>query len=115
MLSKPLLDTILHNEALTRGLSDPEARILVEWLVDRAEIRGDEAPEKCMPMEVQCLCRRGRAIARFVTLWCYEGEPGAAAQLAGAQQFHWQLPTSAEVDPCELMQHILTAEAKADE
>ena len=37
MLAKRLLSHILDNEALTRGLGDPEARLLVEWLVEQAE------------------------------------------------------------------------------
>ena len=31
MLTKPLLSHILDNDLLTRGLGDPEARMLVEW------------------------------------------------------------------------------------
>ena len=30
-LTKPLLSPILDNDLLTRGLGDPEARMLVEW------------------------------------------------------------------------------------
>src|SRR5206468_447579 len=32
MLTKPFLKEVLDNDALTRGLGDPEARVLVEWL-----------------------------------------------------------------------------------
>ena len=37
MQSTPLVRFILRDEALTRGLGDVEARILIEWLVDRAD------------------------------------------------------------------------------
>jgi hypothetical protein len=104
MLAKPLLSDILTDEGLTRGLGDPEARILVEWLVDMAEGLADQPGETAA--RVRGLCRRGRAIGCFVRLWCYEGSRGAAIQLAAAERFHWPLPTRA-ADPCELMQAIL--------
>jgi hypothetical protein len=106
MLAKALLNAILADEALTRGLGDAEARVLVEWLVDRAEERAEAADAA---VEVQALCRRGRAIGRFVSLWCHQRSPGAAHQLASAERFTWPLPTC-PVDPCELMQAILAWE-----
>jgi len=111
MLAKPLLSQFLANDAVTRGLGDPEARILVEWLVDRTETLAEHATsEKLARLQVQQLCRRARGIGRFVTLWCQQRERGAAAQLAAAERFHWPLPP-ADIDPCELMQAILDWEA----
>ena len=43
MRTKALLSQILDDDALTRGLCDPEARVLVEWLVDEVERLGAEA------------------------------------------------------------------------
>jgi hypothetical protein len=111
MLARPLLDHILSDEALTRGLGDPEARVLVEWLVEQAERFGRGArSDATVGAEVLRLCRRARAIARFVILWCHHNARGAAVQLAGAERFGWPLPTTA-VDPCELMSGILAWEA----
>src|SRR5690348_3835463 len=93
---QPLLRPILDDEALTRHLGDAEARMLVEWLVERAE-RG---------ASVAALCRRARAISLFVGLWCYRGDRGAAGQLANAERFDWPLP-HADIDPCTLMECIL--------
>ena len=107
MLAKPLLSQILDDDAVTRRLADPEARILVEWLVDRVEELADSAAaEEAARAQVGKLCRRARAIASFVHLWCHQEERGAAGQLAVAERFHWPLPTQA-VDPCELMNSIL--------
>jgi hypothetical protein len=113
MLAKPLLSQILRNDALTRGLADPEARILVEWLVEQAEQYGggDDCPEAQVRGRVQHLCRRARAVARFVGLWCHERARKAAGQLAATERFHWPLPTTTTIDPCELMHSILTWEA----
>lgn len=113
MQVRALLTSILSDDALTRGLNDPEARILVEWLVEQAErlARGNW-PESAVWTELRRLCRRGRAIARFVRLWCHERERGAAVQLAAAERFTWPLPTRS-LDPCELMQGILTSEASS--
>ncbi len=61
--------------------------------------------------EVRLLCRRARAIGRFVILWGHSRERGAACQLAAAERFTWPLPASAE-DPCELMQFILDWETR---
>ena len=37
MHSTPLVRHVLRDESVTRGLGDIEARMLVEWLADRAE------------------------------------------------------------------------------
>jgi hypothetical protein len=114
MRVRRLLDLILTNDALTRGLSDPEARILVEWLTDRVEHLALEASsENAAAAETRRLCRRGRAIARFILLWCYHRERGAAVQLAAAERFTWPLPTDARIDPCELVHSILQSESSA--
>lgn len=105
MLLKSHLDSILYNERLTRGLDDAEARMLVEWLVERTEAR--PAADDCARGLV-----RARAIARFVSLWCYEGCYGAALQLAAAERFPWPLPTE-PMEPCDLMHDILMWESEA--
>jgi hypothetical protein len=112
MLSKPILSHILENDALTRGLGDAEARILVEWLVERAEeVAGDTDSPEAASEQVLKLCRRGRAIGRFVGLWCHVRAQGAAGQLAAAERFTWPLPTGAG-DPFEIMQAILKWEGE---
>jgi hypothetical protein len=116
MLAKRLLSHILDNEALTRGLGDPEARLLVEWLVEQAEQLAatssgeDRGAEALLADRIERLCRRARGVGRFVTLWCSRGGRGGAVQLAATERFYWPLPT-ATVDPCELMQSILDWEA----
>jgi hypothetical protein len=108
-----VLSQIVDNEALTRGLADPEARMLVEWLVEQAERLARVAPsEEELAAQVARLCRRARAAARFVGLWCHERGWRAACQLAAAERFAWDLPTGA-IDPCELMQEILFCEGEA--
>jgi hypothetical protein len=108
---RDLVRPILVDEALTRHLGDSEARILVEWLVERAEnLSGDENAEAKM----QTLCRRARAIGLFVGLWCYHGQPGAAAQLANAERFDWPLPepgTDADVMMEQILDHEMRAAA----
>jgi hypothetical protein len=107
MLAKPLLAPILNDDALTRGLADPEAKVLVEWLVHRAEsLAGPKSSESWVRDQIHQLCRRGRAIGRFVSLWCHERQQGAAGQLAVAEQFHWPFPTP-QVDAVELMMNIV--------
>jgi hypothetical protein len=108
MLMQPPLRAILNDEALTRHLGDAEARMLVEWLVERAEhwaARNDPNTAS----HVATLCRRARAISLFVRLWCYRWDHGAAGQLASAERFPWPLPP-ADIDPCSLMERILYVE-----
>ncbi len=104
-----LLHFILSDESLTRGLGDAEARVLIEWLVERAEhLARVNAPGA--PAEVRRLCRRARAVARFVALWCGGGRAGAC-QLAAVERFDWPLPGPC-VDPCELMQFVVAWEQR---
>jgi hypothetical protein len=107
MATNQLVSDVLHDEALTRGLADPEARMLVEWLVDHIErIGASQFEDDDAHARARRLYRRGRAISRFVRLWCHGGAAGAALQLAGSERFTWPLP-STSVDPCELMESIL--------
>jgi hypothetical protein len=114
MLPKPFLTPILDNDALTRGLGDPEARMLVEWLVEQADRQGVAAVDaEAAAQEVRRLCRWARGVSRFVYLWCYQESHGAAIQLAGSEGFPWPLPTTWQ-EPCDLMEHILTCQEHAD-
>jgi hypothetical protein len=106
MSLKQLLRPILDNDNLTRGLGDAEARALVEWLVQRAEECYADNGADAVPHEVARLCRRARAIARFVWLWSYGRAFAAAIQLAATERFTWPLPAS-PADPYELMADIL--------
>ena len=110
MSMRSLLTPILDDEHVTRGLDDAEARMLIEWLVARVEERHarDRNPRHA-ETEVRRLCRRARAIARFVALWCHDRLPGAALQLAATERFAWPLPTS-EVDAYDLLNDILAWE-----
>jgi hypothetical protein len=111
----PLLRHVLRDEALTRGLGDIEARMLVEWVADWTELLAEAArTEEDAWSCVRRLCRRGRAISRFVQLWADPASRGAAAQLAAAERFAWPLP-SAPVEPPDLMHHILTWESRHPE
>jgi len=114
MRANPLLHHILDDDALTRCLGDAEARVLVEWLVERAEHLSEgegEGEGGDADREVRRLCRRGRAISRFVNLWCLQRLRGAAGQLAVAERFLWPLPEG-DLDACELMQEILFWESQ---
>jgi hypothetical protein len=110
MLAERLMRHILQDEALTRGLGDAEARVLIEWLVDWAELLAEDAESEDDAWKgIKMLCRRGRGIGRFVELWLEPETRGAATQLAGSERFHWPLPVEDE-EPAELMSRILTWE-----
>jgi hypothetical protein len=113
MRMRQMLNTILHDEALTRGLDDAEARILLEWVAGWAE-----RVINCSPTETVAMARieqvrlRGRAIRHFVQLWCHDQDAAAATQLAATERFRWPLPEELDADPWELMHLILDWEER---
>jgi hypothetical protein len=113
MLARSHLERILGDESLTRGLRDSEARLLVEWLVDQAEQFGlDKKRAGEMDRHVQQLCRRARALRRFIELWFDESSRAAACQLVGAERWEWPMP-ELEADPYEALFNILAWESSA--
>jgi len=109
-VSDPLIRKIVRDDSLTRGLGDIEARMLVEWIVDWAELLIDAS--QCETDAVSLLTRlfrRGKAIGRFVQLWTEPESRGAATQLAAVERFEWPFPTH-RVEAADLMQHILSWE-----
>jgi hypothetical protein len=114
MPSNPLLAPILEDEALTRGLGDAEARLLVEWVVEQVEWLADSPEEVDAPATADRLRRRARSIGRFVRLWCEDREFGAATQLYATERFDWPLP-ECDVDGYDLMLRVLTWEDQEDE
>jgi hypothetical protein len=108
--SGPLIRSVARDENLTLGLGDEEARMLVEWVVSWAELFVGTAKTVPDAQElVARLSRRGRAIGRFVKLWCEPQGRGAATQLFAAERFAWPLPNR-PCEPADLMHHILAWE-----
>ena len=108
----PLIRELARDESLTRDLGDEEARMLVDWVTDWAGLLTEAAQDEDDARKlIRRLSRRGKAIGRFVKLWCDPGhkERGGASQLAAAERFAWPLPNDA-IDPPDLMHHILTWE-----
>jgi hypothetical protein len=115
MLSTPLVRHILRDEAATRGLGDVEARMLVEWMADRAEQIALVAPSEATAWdEVRAVCRRARVIGSFVRLWAVPASRGSAVQLVAAERLHWPLPAG-DIDPGELMEGLLAWTDRQDE
>jgi hypothetical protein len=102
-----LIRGVLRDDSLTRGLGDEEARMLVEWLADWAELLSAAARDgEDAGVLVARLCRRGKAIGRFVQLWSDPRTRGAATQLAAVERFSWPLPGTS-VEAPDLMHRIL--------
>ena len=98
---------MVTDESITRGLGDIEARMLVEWLAEWSELLLEAGPSEDLAWKnVRSLCRRARAIGRFVQLWGSRRSRPAALQLAATERFDWPLPTG-RVDPGDLMFAIL--------
>lgn len=115
MQSLPMVRRILNDESLTRGLGDIEARMIVDWLTDRAEIIADEIDQESEAwQELESWCRKSRTITRFVTLWARPSTRGSAIQLAGSEKSQWPLPTG-PMDLGELMENLLAWEDRQDE
>ena len=83
----PLLRPILDDDSLARNLGDCEARLLFEWLYERAErLTRQAGDDSAVGTKIMQLHRRIRAIAQFVYLWCERRDRGAAGQLASAER-----------------------------
>jgi hypothetical protein len=107
MPTTAMIRHVLADDALTRGLGDEEARVLIEWLVDWLE--GPNAPaggDTSAWERLRHRLRRARAIARFVALWCHRRGFAGAAQLAASEGFDWPFPP-ADIEPVELMQQLV--------
>jgi hypothetical protein len=108
MDAEPFIGRVLSDESLTRGLEDPEARLLVEWLIERIEtlaLIDDE--DEVIRSHCEYVYRRSRTVRRFIALWCHERQPGAAVQLLAAERLDWPLPSTDFRDPCEILWPIL--------
>jgi hypothetical protein len=110
MQVSPLLRPILDDDSLARNLGDCEARLLFEWLVERADrLARTAGADPSIGGKIAQLHRRVRAIAQFVYLWCVRQDRGAAGQLASSERFVWPMPTPG-VDSCVLIERILSFE-----
>lgn len=110
MLDRAFLRPILDDDSLTRGLGDEESRLLVDWLVERAEnLAASSLAVTVRQDRLLAICRRAKSVGRFVRLWCYDREPSSAMQLAGTESMHWPLPNGPE-DALELMSRLLRVE-----
>ena len=98
MLSTQMVRRVLRDDAVTRGLGDMEARVLVEWLAGRAEQLAATRPEAEAWAGLSRVSRLARVVARFVRLWADPGSRGAAGQLATAERLGWPLPAG-DADP----------------
>lgn len=98
---------IVDDEGLVHGLPDPEASLLIDWLVERCTSVERTA---AAPAVIAGLRRRGRVISRFVRLWCLCGTPGAASQLAASEGMRWPLPPP-DTDSYTMMHDILEWES----
>jgi hypothetical protein len=110
MLTRSHLERILGDESLTRGLRDSEARLLVEWLVEQAEgFHENSTDAQAVDRRIQQLCRRARALRRFIELWFDANSRAAACQLVAVERWEWPMP-DVEADPYEALYNILAWE-----
>jgi len=114
MLSNQMVRHVLRDEAVTRGLGDIEARMIVEWLANRAEQIAETRPEAEAWMELTRTTRRAKIVSRFVQLWSESHSRGAAVQLASSERMDWPLP-SGDIDSGILTEKILAWLDRRDE
>jgi hypothetical protein len=101
----------MRDARLTQGLQDPEARLLVEWLVDRAEALPATGLHDSDQQTAWNICyRRAKVMRQFVSLWCYRGRPEAAIQLAASEGLAEFLPDSSIEDAPEVMLALMRQE-----
>jgi len=109
MLARSALTSILDDDSLTRHLGDAESRLLVGWLVDRAEELEKKPDKSTLTGRIRDLSNRGRLIARFVRLWSLDGDHAGAVQFAASARLEWPLPDGPRDAWC-LMRDVLSWE-----
>lgn len=108
MVADACIDQVMHDDRLTHGLADPEARLLVEWLVDQAEAIPRTGLGECDQQLAWTICyRRAKALRQFVSLWCYRGRPEAAIQLAASEGMAEYLPDSSVEEAVDVMLSLM--------
>jgi hypothetical protein len=107
MFGEPMYRGIVNDEALTRGLGDVEARMLVEWLVDWADLLEETIPDReDADRRVVQLKKKARAIGKFVVLWSDGHTKAGAMQLAATERFQFPFPPE-DYEADEAMAQIL--------
>ncbi|QVL34356.1 hypothetical protein KIH39_10750 [Telmatocola sphagniphila] len=107
MIVEPMYRRIINDEALTRGLGDIEARMLVEWLVDWAELLEETIPDVGdANQKIGQLQKKARAISKFVVLWSDGHSKAGALQLAATERFQFPIPEE-KCEADEAMARIL--------
>jgi hypothetical protein len=105
MTARDYIERILEDESLTDGLDEPEATLLVNTLVERAEVIGKgKLAETELESQIGNLRRLGRKLAQIVASFESDG-PAAASKLAQKNAIAWPVkpPKSAR----ELLQVLL--------
>ncbi len=111
MLAANCIHQVMRDERITYGLADPEARMLVEWLVAKAEAIPETELEPADQDYAWQLCyRRAKVLRQFVALWCYRGRPDAASQLAASEGMAEYLPISSVEEPVDVMLSMMRQE-----
>lgn len=106
----PILRRLAGDDSITRGLGDVEGRMLIEWVVNWAELLAGAAPSATEAETLSNrLCRRAKAINHFVRLWQNPSTRGGAGQLAATERFRWPLPGEHD-SSADLMEAILSWE-----
>ena len=101
---------ILDDEAVSRNLGDAEARLLFEWLVERAELAAAKADTEVAAERAVAALSRSGALDRQVRLALVQAADqgaGRAARLGRA--LDWPLPP-ADIDAWSLTGRILRFE-----
>lgn len=111
MLAENCIHQVLRDERLTHGIADPEGRVLVEWLVSKAEAipETDLQPEDQVTAWELCY-RRAKVLRQFVSLWCYRGRPEAAIQLAASEGMSEYIPPASMEEPVDIMLSLMKQE-----
>jgi hypothetical protein len=111
MMTTECIQQVMHDERITYGLADPEARVLVEWLVNKAEsIPESDLREEDMQCAWELCYRRAKVLRQIVSLWCYRGRPEAAIQLAASEGMSEFLPDGSVEEPVDIMLTLMKQE-----
>lgn len=79
MDARPYVERCLEDEGVAAGLADPEATVLLDWLIDRVTASVEQAPDAASAdAAARGWTKKARALARVAERLAYDADvPGA--------------------------------------
>lgn len=112
---KKHIERVLDDEGLTSGLADPEAKVLMDWLVHNLEAKLPRTKSDAAARELtKTEAARARRLAAIIDKICYNDDRAAAERLWNAAGRTQALNTLPAADPVAVARQLIQWETASD-